>query len=96
MPVAFPRVDVQTLSKALWMRYTLKLVKDTGQNIRNLEVVGLYRIPVKGVRQVNHQAATGRLLVNLGPEAEGARIAPFILAKRKDDDGMVCCYVEDI
>lgn len=96
LPVAFPGEDIPALSKALWMRYTLKLVKETGQNIRNLDVVGLYRIPARGVRQVNHQAATGRLLVSLGSEAQGAPRAPFILARRKDDDSVVCCYVEDV
>lgn len=96
LPVAFAGEDIPALSKALWMRYTLKLVKETGQNIRNLDVVGLYRIPARGVRQVNHQAATGRLLVSLASEAQGAPRAPFILARRKDDDSVVCCYVEDV
>ncbi len=96
LPVAFQGEDIPSLSKALWMRYTLKLVKETGQNIRNLDVLGLYRIPAKGVRQVHHQAATGRLLVALGPEAEGSTLAPFVLARRKDDGSMVCCYVEEV
>jgi hypothetical protein len=77
------------------MRYTLKLVRETGENIRNLEVLGLYRIPTRGTRQINHQAATGRLLVSLGPEAVGAPRAPFILARKKDDDSIVCCFVEE-
>jgi hypothetical protein len=96
LPVAFTSQDIAKVSKVLWMRYTLKLVRDTGENIRNLDVVGLYRIPARGVRQVNHQASTGRLLVHFGPEAEGAPKAPFILARRKDDDSIVCCFVEDV
>jgi hypothetical protein len=96
LPVAFTGEDLQTLPKALQMRYTLKLVRETGENIRNLEVLGLYRIPARGTRQVNHQAATGRLLVTLGPESVGAPKAPFILARKKDDESIVCCFVEDV
>ncbi|BDU71164.1 hypothetical protein [Mesoterricola silvestris] len=96
LPVAFVGEDVQKLPKALWMRYTLKLVRETGENIRNLEVLGLYRIPGRGTRQINHQAATGRLLVTLGPESVGAPRAPFVLARKKDDESIVCCFVEDV
>ena len=96
LPVAFTGEDIQKLSKALWMRYTLQLVRGTGQNIRNLEVLGLYWIPSKGTRQVRQDPATGRLLVNLGPEAVGARKAPFILARQKDDASVVCCFVEEL
>jgi len=95
LPVAFVGEDIPKLSKALWMRYTLKLVRETGENIRNLEVLGLYRIPSRGTRQINHQATTGRLLVSLGPEAVGAQRAPFILARKKNDDAIVCCFVEE-
>jgi hypothetical protein len=95
LPVAVTGEDMQKISKALWMRYTLQLVRATGQNIRNLEVLGLYRIPFKGTRQVHHDPATGRLLVTLGPEAADARRAPFILARQKDDNAVVCCFVEE-
>lgn len=95
LPLSFQSEDIPKISKALWMRYTLKLVKETGQNIRNLEVLGLYRIPRSGTRSINHQAATGRLLVTLGPEAQGSPRSPFILARRKDDGSIVCSFVED-
>jgi hypothetical protein len=95
LPVAVTGEDWKKLPKGLWMRYTLQLVRSTGQNIRNLEVLGLYRIPSKGTRQVRHDPATGRLLVTLGPEAAGARNAPFILARQKDDNSVVCCFVEE-
>ena len=39
--------------------------------------------------------ATGRLRVSLGPEALGARRSLFILARRRTDAAVVCCYVED-
>jgi hypothetical protein len=95
LPVGFQGEDLARISKALWMRYTLQMVRNTGENIRNLEVLGLYRIPAKGTRQVQHDRATGRLLVALGPEAAGAPRALFILARRKSDASTVCCFVEE-
>ena len=95
LPVAVAGEDLAKISKALWMRYTLQLVRSTGENIRNLEILGLYRIPAKGTRQVRHDPGTGRLLVNLGPEAVQAKRAPFILARKKDDNAVVCCFVEE-
>jgi hypothetical protein len=95
MPLAVTGEDMAQVSKVLWMRYTLQLVRATGENIRNLDVIGLYRIPAKGTRQINHDPATGRLLVSLGPEAIGARRALFILARRKADASIVFCFVEE-
>jgi len=95
LPVAVAGEDLTKVSKALWMRYTLQLVRATGENIRNLDVIGLYRIPVVGTRQLNHDPATGRLLVTLGPEANGAKRALFILARRKTDASIVFCFVEE-
>jgi hypothetical protein len=95
LPVAVTGEDLTKVSKALWMRYTLQLVRATGENIRNLDVIGLYRIPAKGTRQINHEPATGRLLVTLGPEANGAKRALFILARRKADGSIVFCFVEE-
>ena len=95
LPVAIRGEDLGRISKALWMRYTLQMVRATGENIRNLEVLGLYLIPAKGTRQIRHDPATGRLLVTLGPEAIGAARAPFMLARRKTDAEIVCCFVEE-
>ena len=95
LPMAVIGEDLARLPKALLMRYNLQLVRATGENIRNLEVVGLYRIPAKGTEQVRQDPATGRLLVTLGPAAAGARLAPFILARRKTDASIVCCFVEE-
>jgi hypothetical protein len=95
LPVAISGENLDRIPKGLWMRYTLQLVRATGENIRNLEVLGIYRIPRKGVRQIHHDPATGRLQVTLGPEAAGAERAPFILARRKADNEVVCCFVEE-
>jgi hypothetical protein len=95
LPVAVVGEDLGKVSKALWMRYTLQLVRSTGENIRNLDVIGLYRIPAKGTRDLHHDPATGRLLVTLGPEASGAGRTLFILARRKIDATTVFCFVEE-
>ena len=50
LPVAVTGEDMAKVSKTLWMRYTLQLVRATGENIRNLDVLGLYRIPGQGTR----------------------------------------------
>ena len=94
-PIAIQGQDVQTLPKAQWMRYSLQLVKSTGENIRNLEVLGLYRIPSRGIGGMRHDAKTGRLMLELGREAAGASRLPLILARRRDDRTLVSCFLEE-
>jgi hypothetical protein len=94
-PIAIQGQDVQTLPKAQWMRYSLQLVKSTGENIRNLEVLGLYRIPSRGVGGMRHDARSGRLMLELGREAAGASRLPLILARRRDDRTLVSCFLEE-
>lgn len=95
LPIAIAGEDFQKLPKALNMRYTFQLVKATGENIRNLDVLGVYPVPVKGVAALRHDPRTGRILVNLDPEAVGAARGRFILARRKDDRSFVSCFVEE-
>ncbi len=87
--------NIQHLPKGQWMRYSLQLVRGTGENVRNLEVLGLFRLPRRGVADLRHDPRQGRLLVQLQPLAIKAERAPFILARRKDDGGLVSCFVED-
>lgn len=87
--------NIHQLPKGLWMRYSLQLVRGTGENVRNLEVIGLFRIPRKGVADLRHDPSRGRILVRLESSALRASRAPFILARRKDDGALVSCYVED-
>lgn len=94
LPVPFPAVDIQRLAKGLWMRYSLQLVRTTGQNVRNLEVLGLFQLPRKGVAELHHDPRRGRLLVHLTLAALGSPRAPFILARRRDDGSLVTCFVE--
>lgn len=95
IPIAIQGQDVQTLPKAQWMRYSLQLIKATGENIRNLEVLGLYRIPSRGVASMRHDAKTGRLLLELNREAAGVARQPFLLARRRDDRTLVSCFLEE-
>ena len=87
--------DIQRLPKGLWMRYSLQLVRGTGENVRNLEVLGLFRIPRKGVSDLRHDPTHGRILVRLETSALKASRAPFILARRKDDGSLLSCFVEE-
>jgi hypothetical protein len=87
--------DIQRLPKGLWMRYSLQMVRATGENVRNLEVLGLYHLPRKGVADLRHDARRGRILVRLESEAAKAPRIPFILARRKDDGALLSCYLEE-
>ncbi|HWQ10553.1 MAG TPA: hypothetical protein VN436_15640, partial [Holophaga sp.] len=95
LPIAIEGENFQKLPRALNMRYTVQLVKATGENIRNLDVLGVFPVPRKGVAALRHDARTGRLLVRLGPEAVGAPVGRFILAQKKSDHGFVSCFVEE-
>lgn len=95
LAVPFQGEDIHRLPKGLWMRYSLQLVRGTGVNVRNLEVLGLFRIPGKGVADLRHDPRQNRILVRLEATAIKAPRVPFILARRKDDGAMVSCFVED-
>ncbi len=94
-PVAIQGEDLQKLPKGLWMRYSLQMVRATGENVRNLEVLGLFHLPRKGVGELRHDAKGGRILVQLAPEAAKAPRLPFILARRRDDGALLSCYLEE-
>jgi hypothetical protein len=95
LPIALAGEDFQKLPRALNMRYTFQLVKANGENIRNLEVLGVFPVPVKGVTSLSHDAKTGRILLKLGPEAIGVPRGRFLLARKKDDRSFVSCFVEE-
>lgn len=95
LPVAVATEDLQRVPKALWMRYTLALVKATGENIRALEVLGLFRVPSRGVASLRHEARTGRLMLELTREASGAPRVPLILARRREDHAILTCFPEE-
>lgn len=92
-PVVFRSENVQSLPKALWMRYSLALVRATGENVRNLEVIGLWRLPRQGVSALRPESS-GRLVVQLAPAAAGSPRAAFMVARRRDDNSLVSAFVE--
>lgn len=94
-PVAFPCRNAQMVPKALWMRYSLKLVKATGENIRNLELIGIFRIPRKGIENMRFDAKKGALFLSLSRDASGEDLAPFFLAKRRGDGELLSCFPEE-
>jgi hypothetical protein len=95
LPIAVEGLDLREAPRALQMRYGMLAVKATGENVRNLELLGRYLVPRKGVRELRHDARTGRLMVLLGPEAIGARKDPLLIARRKDDQSLITTFVEE-
>jgi len=95
LPIAVSGLDLREAPRALQMRYGMLAVKATGENVRNLELLGRYLIPRKGVRELRHDARTGRLMVLLGPEAIGAKRDPLLIARRKDDQSLITTFVEE-
>lgn len=95
LPMAIAGEDLRTAARPLQMRCSLQVVKATGENVRNLDLLGRYAIPDRGVQELRHDPASGRLLVRLGPEAAGAGRRLLLIARRKDDRSLVTCFPED-
>lgn len=95
LPVGVTPEDQSRIPRALWMRYSLQLVKETDENIRSLEMLGIFAIPTKGVLGLRHDAPTGRLFLTLGAEASGAARGRLMLARRKGDRSLVSCFLEE-
>lgn len=93
-PLAVEGRALASLPRPLQMRFTLQLVKGTGENIRDLDVLGLFPVPKKGVRQMRIDPRTGRLLVSLSEEAVGAPQGMMVMARRKVDQAVLSCFVE--
>lgn len=94
-PVAVQGEGPEALGTARTMRYLLQLVRSTGENARNLELLGLFPIPDQGVEALTHDARRGCLWLRLGAEAARSRRRIFILARRKDDQILVSCFAEE-
>lgn len=93
-PCRFQGQAFASLPKALQMRYTVQLVKATGENIRDLEVVGLFRVPRKGLGALRLDPRNGGLMATLALEAVGAPKDLLLLAKRKVDQALLPCFLE--
>lgn len=93
-PFSFLGQSFSSLPRALQMRYTVQLVKATGENIRDLEVVGLFRVPRRGLGALRLDPRTGGLLASLTLEAVGTPKDLLLLAKRKADQALLPCFLE--
>lgn len=93
-PFSFLGQTFTSLPRALQMRYTVQLVKSTGENIRDLEVVGLFRVPRKGLGGLRLDPRNGGLQATLTAEAVGAPKDLLLLAKRKADQALLPCFLE--
>ncbi|MBI4914097.1 MAG: hypothetical protein HY823_15315 [Acidobacteria bacterium] len=95
LPLAVEGEDLRTAPRAVQLRLGLQMVRATGENVRNLELLGAYRIPRKGVRQLRHDGRSGRILLWLETSAAGAERGRLILARRRDDQTLLTCFSED-
>jgi hypothetical protein len=77
------------------MRYSLQLVKETGENIKNLEIIGLYRIPKNGLKSVKHDATTGLLKIVAGADAQNSKECYLLVARKKSNSSIVSCMVHE-
>ena len=92
-PISFRGQAFASLPKALQMRYTVQLVKATGENIRDLEVVGLFRVPRKGLGSLRVDPRGG-LLASVDIQGVEAPRDLLLLAKRKADQALLPCFLE--
>ncbi|MCL1893458.1 MAG: hypothetical protein FWG02_04370 [Holophagaceae bacterium] len=95
VPILLRSEDLEGVSKSLMMRYNLRLVKETGENIKNLEIIGLYQIPKKGLRSVKHDTTTGLLKIIVGPEAQNSPYCNVVVARKKSNSAIVSCRVDE-
>lgn len=93
-PLAVEGKLLAAFPRPLQMRFTIQLVKGTGENIRDLDVLGLFPVPKRGVRQMRLDPRTGRLLVSLSEEAADAPQGMMVMARRKSDQAVLSCFVE--
>jgi hypothetical protein len=94
-PMSIRSENIEKTPKPLMMRYMLKLVKESGENIRNLEIIGIYRVPKKGVQNVKHDGSTGALKIMVGAEAQISAPSKLILANNKNTRTKVSCMFDE-
>lgn len=95
VPIHVKSEDLEGISRALLMRYGLQLVKETGENIKNLEIIGLYKIPKKGLKSVKHDAASGTLKIIAGADAQNSQNCIVLVARKKSNSAIVSCMLDD-
>lgn len=94
-PVAVRGELPEAMGAAWTMRQVLHLVRQSGENARNLELLGCFPVPRDGLLGLAHDAREGCLWVQLGPAAARSPRQRLILARRKDDRTLVSCVMEE-
>jgi hypothetical protein len=95
VPIKIKSENLEKLPKALWMRYMLMLVKESGENVKNLEMIGLYQVPKKGVKTLKHDHSNGSLHIVVGSEALTSPYRKILTARRKDNSALVSCTIDE-
>jgi hypothetical protein len=95
IPIKIKSENLEKLSKALWMRYTMMLVKESGENVKNIEMVGIYRVPKNGVKTFKLDPSTGSLLIVVGADALQSPFRKIIIARRKNNSTLVSCAIDE-
>jgi hypothetical protein len=94
-PITIKSKDISNVPKAMWMRHTLHLVKETGENVKNIQIIGLYKIPKNGVKKIGHSASSGSVYVHVGADAIDSKRCTLVVARKKSDNTIIS-YITDI
>jgi len=95
VPITIRSADVHKIPKAMWMRYMLQVVKKSGENIRNLEIIGMFNIPQAGIKSLKHDGSDRFLRIVVGPDAQNSKHCNLILARKKSDSAVVSCILDE-
>ncbi|MDR2560454.1 MAG: hypothetical protein LBC63_01595 [Holophagales bacterium] len=93
-PISVKSKDLASVPKSIWMRYTMHLVKETGENVKNLQIIGLYLIPKNGVKSMAHSASDGSIQIRVGAEAANSEQCTLVVARKKSDNAIIS-YIMD-
>ena len=95
-PISIKSKDLASVPKAIWMRCTMHLVKETGENVKNLQIVGLYSIPNNGVKSIAHGASNGSVQIQVGAEAINSELCTLVVARKKSDNAIISYTIEAV
>jgi hypothetical protein len=93
-PISIKSKDLASVPKSIWMRYTMHLVKETEENVKNLQIIGLDLIPKHGVKSMTHSASDGSLQIRVGAEAVNSEHCTLVVAREKSDNAIIS-YIMD-
>jgi hypothetical protein len=96
IPINIRSEDLTKLSKAILMRYTILLLKESNENIKNIEIIGLYRIPKIGVKKMQYNSTNELLQIIAGTDAQKCtERCKLLLARRKSNATTISCIINE-